>query len=236
MTAQLRTGDTSGSRTADPAAAEADLVADARSGSEAAVRELIRRLNPRLFRIARGIVASDAEAEEVVQDTYLAAFTRLDQFGGAAAFSTWITRIAVNTALMRTRRARPLQDYDTVTESDTPHILAFPGQRPETPDAALARTQIRNLLERAVADLPSDLRLPFLLHQAEGMSVLSIARDLSLNPITVKTRLFRARRRLRQALERQVHGGFDAIFPFDGARCRAMADRVAAELKRRQVV
>ena len=231
MTAQSRSRASRADRTADPAAAEADLVAEARAGSEAAVRELIRRLNPRLFRIARGIVASDAEAEEVVQDTYLAAFTRLDQFTGAAAFSTWITRIAVNTALMRTRRARPQQDYDTVTESDTAHILAFPGQRPETPDAALARAQIRGLLEQAVGDLPPDLRLPFLLHQAEGLSVLAIARDLSLNPITVKTRLFRARRRLRRALERQVHGGFDAIFPFDGARCRAMADRVIARLR-----
>ncbi|OYX44083.1 MAG: hypothetical protein B7Z02_06775 [Rhodobacterales bacterium 32-67-9] len=215
------------------AATETDLVAAAMSGSEAAVRELIRRLNPRLFRVARGIVPSDAEAEEVVQDTYLAAFTRLAQFKGASSFSTWITRIAINTALTRNRRAHPAEDYDTVTEPDTSHILAFPGQRPELPEAALARTQIRTLLEHAVANLPADLRLPFLLHQAEGMSVLDIARDLSLNPITVKTRLFRARRRLRQALEREVHGGFDEIFPFGGTRCRAMADRVVAGLRGR---
>ena len=233
MTAWKLTSEALSGRAAGHTAAEADLVADARSGSEAAVRELIRRLNPRLFRVARGIVRSDAEAEEVVQETYLAAFTRLDQFGGASAFSTWITRIAINTALMRNRRARPEEDYDTVTEPDTSQVLAFPGQRPELPDVALARAQIRSLLEQAVADLPTDLRLPFVLHHAESMSVLAIARDLSLNPITVKTRLFRARRSLRQALERRVHGGFEAIFPFDGARCRDMAERVVTGLQAR---
>ncbi|WP_347310980.1 RNA polymerase sigma factor [Defluviimonas sp. SAOS-178_SWC] len=233
MTARTRTRDLGRDAAAGPATAEADLVALARSGSEAAVRELIRRLNPRLFRVARGIVPSDAEAEEVVQESYLAAFTRLDQFGGASTFSTWITRIAINAALMRNRRTHPQEDYDTVTETDTSHVLAFPGQRPEMPDAALARAQIRSLLERAVADLPPDLRLPFLLHHAESMSIKDIARDLSLNAITVKTRLFRARRRLRQALERQVQGGFEAIFPFDGARCRDMADRVVSGLQAR---
>ena len=217
-------------------AAEVELVRDARSGSEAAVRELIRRLNPRLFRVARGIAQSDAEAEDVVQEAYLAAFTRLDQFSGASAFSTWITRIAINAALMLARRAHPHQDYDTVTEPDTSQVLAFPGRKPETPDVALARTEIRDLLKRAVSDLPPDMRLPFLLHHSEGMSIGEIARDLALNPITVKTRLFRARRRLRQSLEQQVQGGFDAIFPFDGARCRGMADRVVAGLQARGYV
>jgi RNA polymerase sigma-70 factor (ECF subfamily) len=229
MTAQSRARDT---YSAQPDTPEADLVAGARAGSEAAVRELIRRLNPRLFRIARGIADSDAEAEEIVQETYLTAFTRLGDFHGTAAFATWITRIAINTALMR-RRGRPsVQDYDTVTETETPQILAFPGLRSEMPETALARAQIRGLLEQAVAELPPDLRLPFVLHAVEGMSVLAIARDLSLNPVTVRTRVFRARRRLRVTLERHVRGGFEAIFPFDGARCAAMADRVVAALGR----
>lgn len=217
-----------------PETPEAALVAAAGAGGEAAVRELIRRMNPRLFRIARGVVASDAEAEEVVQETYLKAFTRLETFRGEARFSTWITRIALNTALMQLRRApRPQEEYDTVAEDDTtaPRILAFPGQDAERPEAELGRAQMRALLEDAVAGLPADLRLPFLLREAEGMSVLAIARDLSLNPVTVKTRLFRARRRLRIALERRVRGGFDAIFPFGGVRCAGMADRVVARLK-----
>lgn len=215
---------------------EAALVTAARDGDEVAVRELIRRMNPRLFRIARGIVESDAEAEDVVQETYLKAFTQLDKFRAEARFSTWITRIAINTARMQIRRARPQEEYNTVAEDENPtsSILAFPGQNSDRPEALLGRSQLRVLLEDAVADLPTDLRLPFLMREAESMSVLAIAKDLSLNPITVKTRLFRARRRLRGAIQDRIHGGFDAIFPFDGARCVGMADRVVAGLAERK--
>jgi RNA polymerase sigma-70 factor (ECF subfamily) len=168
----------------------------------------------------------------VVQEAYLAAFTRLDTFRGEASFATWITRIALNAALMRGRRARPHEEYDTVTEDTPPRdtVLPFPGSGTDQPDAALGRRQVRELLERAVAELPPDLRVVFLLRESEGMSTLAIARDLSLNPITVKTRLFRARLRLRRSIERRLRGGFDAIFPFGGARCAAMADRVVAGL------
>lgn len=213
-------------------AAEAELVEAARTLDEAAVRELIRRMNPRLFRVARGLAASDAEAEEIVQETYLAAFTRLESFRAEARFSTWITRICLNTARMRVRGSRPHEEYDTVTEANgTDHaVLAFPGPGAEQPDAAVGKRQVRVLLEQAVAELPPELRLVFLMREAEGMSTLAIARDLSLNPVTVKTRLFRARQRLRKAIEKHLRGGFDAIFPFGGARCAAMADRVMAAL------
>lgn len=217
-----------------PDTPEAELVRNAQNGNEAAVRELIRRMNPRLFRVARGIVASDADAEEVVQETYLKAFTKLDSYRAEARFSTWITRIAINTARMDRRRVRPQEEYDTVSEDQnaSDSILAFPGQPPNRPEASLGRAQVRGFLESAVAHLPPDLRLPFLMREAENMSILAIARDLSLNPITVKTRLFRARRRLRIALEERIQGGFDAIFPFDGERCADMANRVVAELDR----
>ena len=103
----------------------------------------------------------------------------------------------------------------------------------EGSEAALGRTQISTMLEAAVAGLPAELRLVFLLHEAEGLGVLAIARTLSLNPITVRTRLFRARKRLRAGLEARLRGGFEAIFPFDGARCAHMADRVIADLRRK---
>lgn len=221
-----------------PATPEADLVTAARPGPdaarrEAAVRELVRRFNPRLFRVARGIVDNDALAEEAVQETYLAAFGKIDQFRGEATFSTWITRIAINAARMQQRRARPHESYDTVTEepASPANVLSFPSVGSERPEAALGRAQMRVLMERAVAALPSDMRLPFLLYEVEGVPVRQIAADLSLNPITVKTRLFRARRRLRAALESELRGGFDTVFPFDGARCAGMADRVINALR-----
>lgn len=156
-------------------ATEADLVQGARAGDESALRELIRRLNPRLFRVARGIAASDAEAEEIVQDAWLAAFSRLDTFREEARFSTWVTRIALNAALMRNRRARACEEYDTVTEAPPQKetVLAFPGLAasgagPAQPEAALGQAQLRALLEHAVAELPPKLRLVFLLRDVAG--------------------------------------------------------------------
>ncbi|MFH5774912.1 RNA polymerase sigma factor [Paracoccus sp. NGMCC 1.201697] len=209
------------------------LVAAARTRDEAAIRELVRRMNPRLFRIARGIMPSDAEAEEVVQDAYLTAFTRLDSFRGEARFSTWISRITINAALMRARRRDPAKDHFVVEQdaASSAEVLAFPGS--ESAEEATARHQVRTLLEQALALLPPELRLPFLLHEVEGQPVLAVAHDLGLNPITVRTRLFRARRRLRRALEERLRGGLDSVFPFDGLRCIRMADRVIAALRGR---
>ncbi len=212
---------------------EEALVALARERSEAAVRELVRRLNPRLFRVARGILDSDAEAEEVVQESYLSAFAHLSEFRGEAQFSTWITRIVLNGARMRRRRARPQVEYDTVarTVPRPDDLLSFPNGGIEGPESALGRSQLRGLLEAAIGGLPPELRLVFLLRESEGMNVASIAREIGLNPITVRTRLFRARRKLRVELSARLRGGFEAAFPFDGARCAGMADRIAADLK-----
>ncbi|MCL6284215.1 RNA polymerase sigma factor [Ruegeria sp. 2012CJ41-6] len=215
----------------EAAKSEADLVTAARGGSEQAVRELIRRLNPRLFRVARGIVDSDAEAEEALQEAYLSAFSKLESFRERARFSTWITRIVINTSRMQRRRGRSDEEYNTVDEIRVPNVLVFPGQISELPEATLGRAQLRELLETAVSDLPPEMRLPFLLREAEGMSVLAIATELQINPITVKTRLFRARRRLRSTIEQQIRGGFDAIFPFGGKRCANMASCVIDRLQ-----
>lgn len=215
---------------------EAALVAAAREHDETAVRELIRRLNGRLFRIARGLMPSDAEAEEVVQDAWLAAFTHLDSFRDAARFSTWITRITLNCAAMRLRRHRAGQGYDTVKEPvlRSAEVLPFPGTEHEPTDATLGRMQTRALIEAAVSELPPDLRLVFLMHEAAGLSLGDIARDLSLPLGTVKTRLMRARHRLRRIITDRIKGGFETIFPFDGSRCIGMADRVVGLLKAQQ--
>lgn len=212
---------------------EVALVAAAREHDETAVRELVRRLNGRLFRIARGLMPSDAEAEEVVQDAWLAAFTHLDSFRDAARFSTWITRITLNCAAMRLRKHRAGQEYDTVNETDlgNANVLPFPGTEHEPTEAALGRMQTRALIEAAVSELPSDLRLVFLMHEAAGLSLGDIARDLSLPLGTIKTRLMRARYRLRRIITERINGGFETIFPFDGRRCVGMADRVVASLK-----
>jgi len=213
---------------------EAELVHAVRQKSEAAARELIRRLNPRLFRVARGILDSDAEAEDAVQEAYLSAFSHLHEFRGEAQFSTWITRITINAARMRLRGSKPSEPYDLAAEKDLSDrtVVTFPGSNMESAEMALGRREIRTMLEEVVAELPPDLRLVFLLREAQGLSILAIARDLSLNPITVKTRLYRARSRLRASLEKQLKGGFETVFPFDGMKCNRMTNSVIELLKK----
>lgn len=211
---------------------ESQLVAALRRGEPAAVRAVVQRLNPRLFRIARGIVASDAEAEDVVQKTYLLAFTNLHQFREGALFSTWITRIAINTARMHVRSKRHHDPYDTVSEQAPPGQSTLLPDPFEPPDAQAGRREAALLLHEAVSRLPDPLRLVFLLREVEDMGIPEIARDLQLHPVTVKTRLFRARRRLRTLLEASVEGSFHTLFPFDGERCATMAEKVVAALER----
>lgn len=216
------------------AARDDELVALARRSDEAAIRALIKRNNQRLFRVTRAVVRDDAEAEDVVQETYVRAFTRLDNFRGDAMFSTWLTRIALNEALGRKRRKRPVSlPLETATELDGGQIVMFP--TPPTPagaDAEAGRSQVRQMLEETIDELPEAFRIVFVLRDVEELSVEETATQLSIKPETVKTRLFRARRLMRTAIERRVSAGFAELFPFMGARCERMADRVIERLRR----
>lgn len=214
---------------------DADLVAIARKGGENAVRALIKRNNQRLFRVARGVVRNDAEAEDIVQETYVRAFTNLESFRGDSLFSTWITRIALNEALGRKRKRRPtseLAELETAAGASESRIIMFPTSlTPPGADSELGRNQIREFIERAVDDLPDAFRIVFILRDIEELSTEETASQLSLKPETVKTRLHRARRLMRTALEKRLAASFSDLFPFDGARCERMADRVIDRLR-----
>lgn len=216
------------------ACSEADLVALARSGDEPAIRVLIQRNNRRLFRTARAIIRNDAEAEDVVQAAYVHAFTNLAAFRGEAQFSTWLTRIALNEALGRQRQRRSttgLEDIGMKDFSDS-QIVQFPTSLAMAdPEAETSRSEARRLLEHAVDALPDDFRAVFILRDIEGMSTEETAACLDIRPETAKTRLHRARRMMRSLIEKQLTGAFSALFPFDGSRCVAMADRVITALK-----
>jgi len=212
-----------------------DLVRLALAGSEDAVRLLVRRHNQRLFRVARAVVRDDAEAEDIVQETYVRAFTGLDAFRGGARFSTWLTRIALNEALGRLRRRRPTAEIGEVEAAGglrAEGVIMFPvSSMPPGGDSELARKEIREFLEQAVDELPEPFRIVFILRDVEEMSVEETAQQLSLKPETVKTRLYRARRLMRASVEKRLSPGFSTLFPFDGARCADMADRVVERLR-----
>ncbi|MBS0536803.1 MAG: RNA polymerase sigma factor [Proteobacteria bacterium] len=205
-----------------------DLVRRALCRDEAAVRALTIRYNRRLFRVARGILRNDAEAEDVVQETYVRAFTGLDAFRGDAAFGTWITRIAMNEALGRLRKQRPSVDWESYGENRTQaQVIDFPASAASIdPEKTMAQGEIRVALEQAIDQLPDSFRIVFVARVVEGMTVEETADLFSLKPETVKTRLHRARALLREALENQLGPALTGTFPFGGRRCEAMTEKI----------
>lgn len=217
-----------------PETPEQELVALARGRREDAVRELVQRHNRQLFRIARGIVKDDAEAEDIVQETYVRAFIDLEGFRGQSSFATWLTRIALNEAVGRLRHRRPTEELshlDRYCSQGGGQVLFFPGAAStDTPEEQLGRNRVRRLLEEAVDGLPEPFRLVFILRDVEGLTAEETAAALSLKTVTVRTRLFRARRMMRRSIEKTVASGFAELFPFGGERCKRMADRVLARI------
>ncbi|MET4806018.1 RNA polymerase sigma factor [Limibacillus sp. MBR-115] len=215
--------------------ADEDLVPLARNKDEAAVRALVRRHNQQLFRVARGVVRDDAEAEDIVQETYVRAFTKLESFEGKSSFSTWLTRIALNEALGRIRRRRPtveLSELDSSTEPDGGRLIMVSSSLfPASPESEASRAQVRRMLEWAVDALPEAFRLVFILRDVQGLSTDDTARRLDIRPETVKTRLHRARRLMRATLEESLAPRLSELFPFDGARCAHVADKVVQRLR-----
>lgn len=213
----------------------ADLVLLAKMGDESAIRTIVQRHNQRLFRTARAVIRNDWEAEDVVQAAYTKAFTNLAAFRGEAQLSTWLTRITLNEALGRVRARKNttgLEEIDMQTMAPGGEVLQFPSSLSATdPESELSRSQARHLLENAVDELPDDFRAVFVLRDVEGMSTDEAASYLGIRPETAKTRLHRARKMLRQSIEKKLSGAFSALFPFDGARCAFMADRVIAALR-----
>ena len=188
----------------------------------------MQRCNRRLFRIARGVMHEDAEAEDVVQAAYVSAFEHLGDFRGEASLATWLTRIVLNEANGRLRARKPTVEFDTIeTLQQGGRVIAFPSRfGSEDPAASAARSEIRRLLEHAVDELPEPFRLVFVMREIEECSVEDTATSLGLKPETVKTRLHRARRMLRAALHDRLATTMTDAFPFLGARCDRMTNEV----------
>jgi RNA polymerase sigma-70 factor (ECF subfamily) len=209
-----------------------ELARLARGGDAAAARVLITRHNQRLYRTAFCILNDRAEAEEAVQEAYLKAFEGLDGFQGLSAFATWLTRITVNEALgrrrSRERRRRGLEHRGVAMIEDYREAL-MPNAH-DGADEALMRRQVAELLEVAIARLPEPFRAVFVLREVNELSVEETAEVLGLAVATVKTRLFRARRRLRADLGPQLKLSLAETFVFAGADCAALTEKVLARL------
>ena len=216
-----------------PAIEDIELARLCAAHDEGAIRHVTGANNQRLFRTAWSILKNRAEAEEAVQAAYLAAFSKIGSFEGRSSLSTWLTRIVVNEALGRRRteeRRRRYLEQEGIAVLDNYRTALMRGSDAEHPDVALAREQIRKLIEEAVADLPEVFRTVFVLRDVEGLSCEETAEILGLPVGTVKTRLFRSRRRLKEMLAPEVSTVLSGTFPFAGEDCARITERVLAAM------
>lgn len=212
-----------------PESDDIDLVQRARNREAGALRALMTKYNRRLYRLARGIVRNDAEAEDIVQEAYVRAFTHLDTFRGDSSFATWLSRITINEALGRLRSQRRLDDL--ATHGTAGEVIPFPlTSKSDDPERTMAQREILQLVEQATDRLPEVYRVVFMTRVIEGMSVEETAEILGLRPETVKTRLHRARRLVREYLDKQIGPVLMDAFPFAGRRCERMTNAVMMRL------
>jgi len=215
----------------DPAD-DSELARRIGTGDHAAFERLMRAYNAKLFRVARSILRDDAEAEDALQEAYLDAYRHITDFRGDARLSTWLTRIVVNHALMR--RRKQVRDRSVVAFGDerwgAHQERDVADETTESPTTGMMRAEIRKVLEQRIDELPLAFRTVFVMRDVEDMTVQETAECLSIPPATVRTRLFRARALLREALARDMDSATVEVFGFAGQRCDRIVSAVLARL------
>jgi RNA polymerase sigma-70 factor (ECF subfamily) len=195
---------------------ELALVQAAQKGDVGAFEQLIKKYDRNVFRIAQHITQNREDAEDVVQDAFLKAYQKLDQFQGNSKFYTWIVRIAVNEALMklRKRKSDKLVSMDEDVETDEGTITREFADWSPNPEQQYNQAELNDILSRTIQGLPASFRTVFVLRDVEGLSTEETAEMLGLSVPAVKSRLLRARLQLRERLSRH----FKTKKGNDGAR------------------
>ncbi len=209
---------------------DAALVNRVAGGDQGAFETIMRRHNRRLYRLARATLRDDAEAEDALQEAYIAAYRALPTFRGESMLSTWLSRLVLNECLGRLRRAARRQNIFPIAGQHSDFDLdTMATDDRETPDQAAGRSEMRALLERKLDALPESFRVVFVLRCVEELSVEETSACLGIPEATVRSRLFRARSLLREALAQEVDLAERDVFEFGGDHC----DRVVAGVLRR---
>ena len=224
-------------RTAAATLDDAALAARITAADQAAFEVLMRRHNGRLFRVARAILKDDADAEDALQDAYLDAYRNMSRFRGEAQLGTWLVRIVVNRSLMRLRHTRKDPVVVSMAERNGQPDTApaeYPDMTSESPANAAVRAEIRRLLERRIDELPVAFRTVFVLREVEELSVEDVSACLGIPASTVRTRVFRARALLREALARELDMATGDVFAFAGQRCDRIVATVLGQLAQQE--
>ena len=202
---------------------DAEIVQQVLEGNTALFELLMRRHNERLYRAARAITRDEKEAEDVMQQAYVNAYSNLKQFKGEAQFSTWLTRIAVNEALARVRRRGR---YEAIDDEFPEVETLMSWSSAPTPEREAFTGELRELLEWAIDTLPDGAREVFVLRDVEGLNTAETAASLGVSEDVVKTRLSRARGALRRALLARTGATAPDAFRFHRPRCDRLVSQV----------
>jgi len=188
---------------------EATLLAEAREGKPEAFTELVNRYERNIYRLALNLTGNRADAEDVLQEAFLKAYSHLDQFQGNSRFYTWLVRIAVNEGLMklRKRRSDKSTSLDEMGETEDDAVPRQLVAWEDTPEQRYAKTELQSILSEAVESLEPTFRTVFVLRDIEDLSTQETAELLSLSIPAVKSRLLRARLKLRQRLNKYFTRG-----------------------------
>jgi RNA polymerase sigma-70 factor (ECF subfamily) len=179
------------------------LVAAAKAGDATAFEELVNRYERKIFRLTMNITRNREDAEDAMQDAFMKAYSHLDNFQEESRFYTWLVRIAANEALMRLRKRRPHQvSLDEPVETDEDFVPQQIEDWGPSPEQRFAQTEMRDILRGVIEELPHDFRVVFLLRDVEGLSTEETAQTVGISEAAVKSRLLRARLKLRQKLDR----------------------------------
>jgi RNA polymerase sigma-70 factor (ECF subfamily) len=184
------------------------LVAAAKAGDPAAYEELVNRYEKKIFRLTMNITRNREDAEDAMQDAFMKAYSHLDKFHEDSRFYTWLVRIAANEALMRLRKRRPNQvSLDEPIESEDDFIPQQIQDWGPSPEQRFAQTEMRDILRNVIEELTPDFRIVFVLRDVEGLSTEETAEAVGISEAAVKSRLLRARLKLRQKLDRHFRKG-----------------------------
>ena len=211
------------------ASKEWDLVQGACAGNAHAQEQLFKTYTPRLLRMAFSILKNRQDAEDVVQESWCKAYRNLNSFEGRSAFSTWLTRIAINSALMhrRSKRRHPEASYEEILETHPSPLPDPTATEPPTPEHVCLQTEIRTLIDARVRALPAKIQAAFSLHEIQGLSTPEAVRALGIHRSAFKSRLSRARRKLASALKKSIRTPAQTQAAISARPWLASADRGA---------
>lgn len=216
---------------AGAALSDAEIVRRVREGESALFEVLMRRHNQRLYRAARSVVQDESEAEDVMQQAYINAFTHLHQFEERSLFSTWMTRITLNEAFSRRRKLRQsalMAEPRADAESDRGMPMDSVTSGQPDPERQAYAGELRRVLEGAVDALPETYRTVFMLRDVEGLSTEEAGEGLGLSQDAVKTRLHRARAMIRRSVSARLGAEAADAFAFPATRCDRVVRSVLA--------